>query len=320
MKANILITAISSSNAISFIKGLRSQSEIKLRIAGTDISKKVFSAGAQFVDKFFEVPPASEAHYVSALLEICRKNNIDILVPIIDEEFLPISKNRKRFEAANTRVMLPAHEHLLQCHDKYKTYLFFKEHNIPTPSTSLTPPGPKGCPVLAKPRFGRGSRDISTIRNIDDLRRLEGRNHIFQKIIRGEEYTIDTLSDTEGRAIAAVPRLRLEIRNGISYRAKTVKNKRIEDTSVSICEMLKLTGPACIQCIMAPTGRPYFFEINPRIGSAVVLTIRAGINIPFLAVKNILGMRIPRLIGKFQENVVMLRYWEEIYTKDNATR
>lgn len=317
-KANILITGVSSSNALSFIKGLRNQREVQVSITGTDIYQRSLSAGASFVDFFSRVPLAGDKNYIPAIINICKKNKIDIIVPIIDEEFIFISCARKKFQEIGARVMLPEHSQLLLCRDKYKTYLFLKEHGIPTPATSLNFSATKRYPVLAKPRFGRGSKDIRTIYSKEDINGLRLRSFIFQEIVKGQEYSIDTLSDLNGRVVAVVPRLRLEIRNGTSYKAKTVKSRMLEEMCAFICTKLGLKGPACIQCMVTPKGAPYFFEINPRIGSAVALTIRAGINIPLLAVKNILGMKLDNLVGEFQEDVIMLRYWDEVFNKEPA--
>jgi carbamoyl-phosphate synthase large subunit len=282
-----------------------------INIIGTDIYEREFSVGGKFADKFFRIPPACNPDFIPSLLKICKENNVHVIVPIIDEEFVPISQSRGDFEGV--RVMLPEHEQILVCQDKYKTYQFFRNNNIRTPDTWLNIPDSPIYPILMKPRIGRGSKGIKVIHNERELEIYSGsEKHIYQDLIKGEEFTIDTLSDMDGKILAAVPRIRLEIKNGVSYKGRTVKNKIIESACIDICDTLGLKGPACLQCILTDDG-PYFFEINPRIGSAVVLSIHAGINIPFLAVKNILGMKVENMIGRFQENVVMLRYWDEIF-------
>lgn len=314
IRVNILITGIGSSNSLSFVKGLRKQDEIDVNIIGTDIYEREFSAGAQFVDKFYKVPCADDPIFIQSLLKICKENNIHIVVPVIDEEFIPISQARDDFEQIKSRVMLPDHEQVLVCYDKFRTYLFFSSKGFPTPKTWTEIPATPKYPILMKPRVGRGSKGIKIIqeaRDIDTYHRPG--EYIYQEVIGGKEFTIDTLSNMDGKILAVVPRNRLEIKDGVSYKSVTIKNKVIEEMCANICETLRLKGPANLQCILTDDGTPYFIEINSRIGSAVVLTIHAGVNIPLLAVKNILGMKID-MIGRFKENVVMLRYWDEVFT------
>jgi carbamoyl-phosphate synthase large subunit len=314
MKLNILITGIGSSNSISFVKGLCKQDEIGFTVIGTDIYDREFSTGAHFVDKFYKVPCAVDSGFVSSLLDICKKNKVQVVVPIIDEEFMPVSLARKSFEQMGIKVLLPGHEQILLCQDKFKTYEFFKKNGFPTPETWLGVPASPRYPILMKPRIGRGSKGIRIIQNELEFEAYKGSDgYIYQEVITGKEFTVDTLSDADGKVLAAVPRVRMEIKNGVSYKGRTVKNKIVEETSIKICEAVKLTGPACIQCILTAEGTPYFFEINPRIGSAVILTIQAGVNIPLLAVKSILGMNVPNMVDNFRDNIIMLRYWDEVF-------
>ncbi len=315
MKINVLITGISSSNSISFVKGLRKQNEIDVNIIGTDIYEEAFSTGAHFVDTFYKVPYANDPEFVSFLLELCRENNVHVVVPIIDEEFILLSQARGDFEQIGAKVMLPDHEQLLVCQDKYETYLFLQSNGFPIPETWVTIPEYPRYPIMLKPRVARGSKGIRIIKDKEELEMNIGtKEHIYQEMINGKELTVDTLSDMNGKVLAVVPRVRLEIRNGVSYKGITINNKAVEEMCIDICETLGLKGPACLQCKLTDEDVPYFFDFNPRIGSAVILSIHAGVNIPLLAVKNILGMRVDSMRGKFQENTVMLRYWNEVFS------
>ncbi len=314
-KTNILITGVSSSNSISFIKSLRKQKEMEFNVFGTDIYEKYLSTGAQFCDRFFKIPRADDEQFIPTLLKICKENSIRVLVPIIDEEFFPISKSIHEFKKIDTLLMLPDAEVLMVCENKVKLCEFLKDNGFSTPKVYLSVASASAFPLVKKPFIGRGSKGVTMIHNKQELNDKSERDKYFlQEYIEGQEYTIDTLSDLNGKVLAAVPRVRLEVRDGKCIKGQTVKNRIIEEMSVQICNRLVITGPACLQCILANDGIPYFFDINPRIGSATILTVQAGINIPFLAVKNLLGMRIDNLIGQFKENIIMLRYLSEFFT------
>lgn len=313
-KTNILITGISSSNSLTFVKSLRKQKEMEFNVSGTDIYEKYLSVGAQFCNRFFKIPRADEQQFIPSLLKICKENSIKVLVPIIDEEFFPVSKSIHEFKKINTLVMLPDAEVVMICENKVKFCEFLKDNGFPTPKLYLSTPPASSLPLVRKPFIGRGSKGVTIVHNKEELNyKPEENGYFYQEYIEGQEFTIDTLSDLNGKVLAAVPRVRLEVREGKSIKAQTVKNRIIEEMSVKICNKLGITGPACLQCILGNDRVPYFFEINPRIGSATILTVQAGINIPFLAVKNLLGMKVDNLIGQFKENVIMLRYLNEFF-------
>lgn len=317
-KSNILITGISSSNSLTFLKSLRQQKEIEFNLFGTDIYEKHLSVGAQFCDRFFKIPRADEKQFIPTLLKICQENAIQILVPIIDEEFLSISKSINQFKEIKTQVMLPKAEVVKISQDKVKFCQFLKDNGFLTPKWYLSKPSVASLPLIKKPFIGRGSRGIIVMHTQEELNYFwEETGFFYQQYIEGREFTIDTLSNLNGKVLAAVPRIRLEVREGKSIKAQIVKNKLIEEMAIKICQKLGITGPACLQCILGKDGRPYFFEINPRIGSATILTVAAGINIPFLAVKILLGMKIDNLVGQFKKNVIMLRYLNEVFTTNS---
>ncbi|MFA5156661.1 MAG: ATP-grasp domain-containing protein [Candidatus Omnitrophota bacterium] len=314
-KAKILITGIGSSNALTFLCGLRKEKRKSFQICGADIYERDFCAGAQFCDKFFRVPACNKPSFIGVLLGICRRNAIDVLVPMLDEEMLLISGQHKDFLECGTRVLLPEEEIIKTCLNKLKLYGFLGRNGFPVPRIYTSDQVPQSFPVIQKPVIGRGSHDITIIHDRQEFKKARGKTgYLIQKYIEGREFTVDTLSNLNGKTLAAVPRLRLEIRDGKSIKAQTVRHKAIEGLAREICNALKMTGPACLQCRLGRNNRPYFFDVNPRIGSASILTIEAGVNIPLLAVQNILGRNIDKAPAKFMANVVMLRYWGNIFT------
>ena len=65
------------------------------------------------------------------------------------------------------------------------------------------PASPK-YPILMKPRTGRGSKGVRIIQNETELAAYkEAEGYIYQEVINGKEFTIDTLSDANGKVLAA---------------------------------------------------------------------------------------------------------------------
>jgi carbamoyl-phosphate synthase large subunit len=90
--------------------------------------------------------------------------------------------------------------------------------------------------VIAKPRSGKGSRDVIMIEDESDLRYVTSKYHdmIFQQYLPGIEYTIDVLSDLNKEPLFAVPRIRLQTKGGISTKGKIVRNQKMEEDCMNI--------------------------------------------------------------------------------------
>lgn len=318
-KINILITGVGSTTAISVIKGLKKQTEYKIKIIGTDIFKENNIAGSKFCDKFFVVPPATdESRYIAELSKIVDNEFIDILIPIVDIELEVIAKYKKRFQ--DTFVLLSSYDTIITCNDKIKTYKFFNKFKIPTLKTydfkDLTSLNQKisdskiKYPFIAKPRKGVSSREVYEIRSEEENILIQRINKpIIQEKGIGSEYTIDIFGDGK-QIICAVPRKRIETRAGISYKGETVRNDKLIEYAHEIYKKLNFIGPANVQCFLTDQNIK-FFDINPRFSGSLPLTIEAGINTTLLAIQLALNIQL-KPITNFKE-IRMNRYWEEIF-------
>lgn len=317
----ILITGVGSTTTLSVIKGLRKQNEFKVFIVGTDINEKDNIAGSNFCDKFFKVPPAvEEENYINTLVGIINSESIDLLIPIVDIELEVIALNREIIEKS-VYLLLSSYDTVMICNDKFRTYEFFNKLGIPTLKTifiddfnsvkSVLDQENMDFPLIAKPRKGVGSRDIYEIQNEEELLFLKKvKDPVIQERGRGQEYTIDVFCNEE-KMISAVPRKRIETRDGISYKGQTEKDEKLINYAKKIAEELKIKGPANIQCFKNGDDEVKFFEINPRFSGSLPLTTAAGVNIPLLALKMAAGEEL-KPINDFKI-VKMCRYWEEVF-------
>ncbi len=120
---------------------------------------------------------------------------------------------------------------------------------------------------------------------------------------------MDVLSDLAGTPLLAVPRLRLETKEGISSKGRVLRDPEIERLCLEMARHVGLKGPTCMQLRRDAEGRLKFLEINPRIAGGSMFTTLAGVNIPKLLVDMIAGMEFALPTAK---DIVVLRYYEEV--------
>jgi len=307
----ILITGAGGSSAVSIWKSLSAHA---LFMADIDPC----ASGLYLVPekRRFLLPRGDNPGFVRALLELCLKRKIELLIPTVDSELLPVALARSRFEKQGVKVALPGAGTLRLCRDKYALITRLRTH-VPTPDTVLLNPGSfarlKKFPVFVKPRIGAGSRGTLIARNKADLHNLPKNGTLMiQEYLPGEEYSVDTYVRADGTLIAAVPRERLKTDSGIAVTARTVHLPEAIGIATRILNKIRIRYVANIQLKRSSDGVLKLLEINPRFPGTMPLTAEAGIDLPRLLVKEITGNSLPSQLLPFRE-VAMIRYWTEHY-------
>ena len=86
---------------------------IKLEIWGADITTT--APALLFCDKSIQVPRIKDLEYIPALLEVCKREKIDALIPTIDTDLMLLAENRETFLSIGTKVIISAPEKIKIC-------------------------------------------------------------------------------------------------------------------------------------------------------------------------------------------------------------
>ncbi len=308
----ILLTGAGGAAAISVMKALKDE-PYELFAVDMDFA----AAGLYLVDSAHRglVPRGDDPHFVSAVLELCRQWDIDILIPTVDTELLPVAAAREAFEDASVMVMSSREHALAAILDKWNLVLNCAG-SLPVPNTVL------GCditemagefkgPVIIKPRRGSGSDGVakfSSIKNIPVPQRTK--EWIVQEYLPGEEYSVDVLATPDGRVVAAVPRERMKVDSGIAVASRTVIDEELEEFATLAAAVTGVRFTANVQFKRRADGTPVLLEINPRFPGTMPLTVQAGVNMPKWCVEMCLGAEPPVGMMPFEE-IGVVRYWQE---------
>lgn len=319
-KINILFT--SSGRRLSLLQQFRKvfvQHNLSGSIMTADL--KQTAPTAFFSDKHFIVPRVTDPNYIPKLLQICQKEKIDIIIPLIDTELVILSENRHAFEEIGVKLLVSSNElNEISC-DKTKAYKYFQDRNIPTPkvfSDDEINNKQYQFPLLIKPLNGSSSVGVTKINNEKELYFFKDYipNAMVQEFVTGTEYTVDVMVDFNGNMKTVVPRLRLETRAGEVSKGVTKKDN---DIITAVKQVVKsLPGPVgCItlQCFKKENGEITFIEINPRFGGGIPLSIEAGADFPLWVLQMCSGESFSEEDYNWRENLTMLRYDEAVFTE-----
>lgn len=305
--SNGTVPGASAPAGINTIKSLK-LANFKGKVLATDSNE--LSAGFYLSD-YKEVSPESEDEgYLDFLFKIIDKYEINVLMPSSGYDIFPFSENKEKLRNLGVIPVISDRDVLEVCRDKVLTFERLK-NNFNLPYTTEDKSGITEFPIISKPRFGKGSRDIIQINDFSELDYISSRysNMIYQEYLPGEEFTIDVLSDFDSNPIISVPRVRLQTRGGISTKGKIILEKELIEESCKISKFLKIIGPCCIQMKKDKDNAFKLVEINPRLGGGTIFTTLAGANFPKMIIDMIEGKKIK--IPQISE-ITVLRYFEEI--------
>ena len=127
----------------------------------------------------------------------------------------------------------------------------------------------------------------------------------------GMEYTIDLLAD-HGKTLYIAGRINTTSSMSI---AQTSEVKKI-DCAYKLCEdivhELNLDGNIGFDFMLDKNGKPWLTDLNPRVTATIVIYAAAGLNLPYLRIKQLLGESLPKVNIKYGTKL-MRKYWDILY-------
>lgn len=171
--AKILVTCVGSGVGQSVVDSLNLINDHT--IIGIDTNRNNY--GYHFCDKFYDAPSLYSEIYFDFLLDLCIKENVDVIIPGHDHELLLISKKIELFNKNGIEVIVSTPEIIEISRDKYIWYKFFAEKGCPIVPTYRLAEFKKDpvysiFPAIVKPAAGSASQGISIIDDFDQLRYL----------------------------------------------------------------------------------------------------------------------------------------------------
>ncbi len=258
-----------------------------------------------FADKACILPSISSPNYINSIIDICKRNNIALIIPTIDTDLLLLSRNKETIESLTSAKLVISDERMISvCQNKVDTQKFLESNGFNMPymytENELNKAAELPYPLFIKPQEGSSSINTFVVRNSDELsiyRRIIDR-YIVQDYIEGKEFTVDTFSDFDGRIITIVPRLRLSTRSGEISKGRIIKDKEIINEIERLLTILNPIGPITIQCMKTKRGIE-FIEINPRFGGGAPMSIASGANSCENLYKLLMGQKL-----KYNDNYI----------------
>jgi carbamoyl-phosphate synthase large subunit len=263
----------------------------------------------------YAVPPIKDRDYVPALQELCERHDVRAVVPLTDLDIEVLAHARA---AGQLPAFVPDPDIARATFDKYEAHLLLLQLGLPSPPTVLPGEPVESYPVMVKPRQGSGARSIH---RADDAAAVDffvdyiREPVMVQRFMDGLEFSIDTLSDLDGRCLNAIPRTMIESRGGESIKGQVIADQELIALGQRVVEALGVRGPCTVQVFRDQSTGLGITDVNTRFGGAFPAPMYAalpGHTYPELIVRMACGERIEPHVGEFRAGVTFTRYYWQL--------
>lgn len=283
------------------------------KVVATDM--QLSAPALQVADVKLQVPAVYDHEYVNITLNICKEQQIDVLLSLNDLELPILAENKARFEELGVKVIVSSPEVIDIAFDKYKTAQWVESLGLVAPKTYVRlddvkkalAAGEIDFPLFMKPRWGSGSIGLESIADMEELdiyynllmKKIKktilatasvGDEYIMiQEKLTGSEFGLDIMNDLEGNHVAVSVKQKLAMRAGETDKAVTVDLPEVREMGRKIGEALGHIGNLDVDIMQRADGAYCVLELNPRFGGGFPFSYEAGVNMPKAIIQWIKG-------------------------------
>lgn len=337
----VLITACGNAYMPGTTSCIKNNGERNIRLIGADMNKD--DTILQMVDKYYQVPRGDDPSYVDVIFDICKKENVDIVIPIMSVELEILAKHKKRFADEGIIISVTDIDALKIANNKLSLFEYMKKEGLETPKFCPVHNVDEvddavnkiGTPIVFKAVEGSGSRGMRiidpkksrfdilfhekpssayvTLKEFKEtLQEGEMPEMLAMEYLPGEEYTVDLLADN-GEVKYSLCRRGLNVQTSIILDGIVEDRPDIINMCNAVAEKLCLTGNIGFDVKERADGTPMIMECNPRATAGIAEFAASGVNLLYLNIKRCLGEELPQLTPKY--GVIMRRRYMEMYSE-----
>jgi len=344
-----LVTGSSGPAYGDIIRALKSSTKYRIDVVGSDCRE--FLSSKYYTKRNFLLPDNGNPGYASALLDLCIKQKVDVVLPTQTGDQLPICERLGEFRDADVEPTLMVTDPFLFdiLLNRRKLLEYCKEIvHIETPDhfyantreclgMAVQKLGYPEKPVVIKPSSAidnRGTRILnehvdvkrqflsekpdSTYSTLDRVLSTIGDSFpemLAIEYLPGREYLLDVLC-RKGKTFAVIPELLTRNTEGVATGGLVSKDANFDSLAKlaeSVIEGFGLSYGVTVHVKENASGIPSILGIDPGLQDNTALSVAAGVNVPELMVMMAVREFDYAYSPKIAWGLKMQRVWREVF-------
>jgi carbamoyl-phosphate synthase large subunit len=335
----VLVTASGAPGTAALLRSLRENGEQDVRLVGCDMNERV--VGRFLCDAFETVPRGSDDGFAEAVLDLCRREGVEVVLPQSSHDLQGLADGQAGFQAEGITVLVSGPGTVRTANDKAECYARLADLGVPVPifrqvrgraafTSAAQELGYPSRAVCFKPAVSSGSRGFRILDPEVDrahqlvherpgnlAMRLEevtellpevgGTELLVMELAQGGERTVDGIADGN-RVVLGHPKTREAMRAGLAMFFQTLVDPGLMELADTIVAGLGIEHFFNIQLV-----GDLVIEVNPRISTIVY---QEDLNLPWLGIKRALGEISDQELAEYADRVRptrrALRYFDQL--------
>jgi len=271
-------------------------------------------------DKYYTVPQITEPGYIDIILDICRKEQINGVLSLIDPELSLLAANEEKFKEIGVTIIGSSYNLCEMALDKMQMYNWLEEHGYNCARSWMdkdeffkaVDAGEVSYPVFVKPYRGSASISISKVYDKEtvDLLFAHEDDLMIQEFLDGQEIGADVYIDLiSGEVVSIFTKKKIKMRAGETDKAVSFKDEKLFNLIEKFVNEAGYRGQIDID-IFEINGEYYISEVNPRFGGGYPHAYESGCDHMKLILNNLQGKVNEKKIGAYEEGIYMMKYNE----------
>lgn len=310
---NILVLSVGTNACFHFVKTLKKFFSNSFYIVGTDINESYLVASSVYIDKFYKVPYSNDPSYYNIIINICKENNIQYILPSLDQDQLLFYPENP--DLVNNKIISLGTNKETQkyYHNKLEMYEFLKHNSFPLPKIYKHNECDDNTKYIIKPIDGYGSLGVQILMGSEIKLKSDISNYIIQDICENPEITVEYFHYNS--FFAHICRERIATKAGVCTKAKVFQNDDLASYGKLLANLLVLPYFFNIQ-FMKYNGKYVITDVNLRMAGGV--SIASNFNWDYIQALGHIMLKddydLQAFFPEIRDNNYVVRMYEDVVT------
>lgn len=277
-----------------------------------DTNRRELVPAATMADHFYRVPGFAEAGYYAHMLDLMENNDIEVIIPLIDQDLFIWPCDNPDLIRRNIRSTGAPLATVETLSNKRRMHDALRALNLPTPAIIVPQEMENGRDYIVKSEVGCGSQGMRVIRKTDDVRFDLPDGAVIQEKCDGEacEVTAEVFNSQD--MLKVFCRRRIATKAGVCVKAEPVEIPEIAEYIRRLTAHVQCPSAFCAQFLMH-RGRWNMIDCNLRLGAGTALSSAAGFQLVRAFWSDLCGNSVDEAWLRPDPTVkTMLRVYEEL--------